>query len=40
MMMGKKKEGHFRKKKISFDDIAERTEINTEGLKCQEGNVA
>lgn len=38
--MGKEEKcGHFRRRNISSEDIAERTDINAEGLECQEGRV-
>ena len=40
MIRKEEKDGHFRRRNISSEDLAERTEINTEGLECKEVRVA
>lgn len=38
--MGKEEKcGYFRRRNIFFEDIAERIDINVEGLECREGRV-
>lgn len=39
MIMKEEKNGHFRRRNISSEDIAEKTEINAEGPECQEGRM-